>query len=273
VIVGGGLTSADSIRSLLGIDLLYFAVPLIASAARPLRREPSRTPAHHFDRAADIVITTLVAAWAAEKLVGALPGLARLSFPIASQAVIVAEVVLGAMAVRMLIETAASWWYPHRLEEAAPQSIPDAGTLQTLVSLALQTVLLLFVTVSFLGNVWELYVGAALFAAPQIIKLSQDKFPNVPWLVRALPGGLVKTTLMMIVGTWFANFVRSQITDPARFITQGYVVLSLPGLVLGTLALFARKGKKWELNWVYRLAGIGVLSLGVLLVQKIVTIG
>jgi hypothetical protein len=62
-------------------------------------------------------------------------------------------------------------------------------------------------------------------------------------------------------------------TDPARFIAQGFIVLSVPGLLLGTVSLFAREGKKWELNWVFRISGIGVLMLGALMAQKVVSIG
>jgi len=273
VVLGGGLSSADAVRSLLGIDLLFFAVPLIASAARPLRREPERTSTHSFDRTADVVIVSLVAAWAAEKLVGALPGLARLSFPIAGHAVVVAEAVLVAMTARMLGETAASRWYPHRLEKVVPAKVPSPGTTQMLISLTFQTLLAMFIAVAFLGNVWELYAGAVLFAGPQLIQMRQDRLPNVAWLVRAIPSGIVKTVVMMAVGAWFATFVASRITDPARFIAEGYVVLSIPGLALSSLSLFGREGKKWELNWALRIAGIGVLCLGVLMVQKVVTIG
>ena len=273
VVLCGGVSSADSLRGLLGIGLLFFAVPLIATAARPLRRPRGATAADHFDRAADVVIVSLIAAWSAEKLLGALPGLARLSFPVASHGVVVAEAVLGAAVVRMVGETAASWWYPARLDTVLPEAVPEAGTVQQLLSIAFQTALLLFIAVAFLGNVWELWVGAALFAGPQLVGFVKDRLPNVPWLVRALPAGIVKTTTMMVVGTWFARLVASRITNPATYLTEGFVVLSLPGLALTVLAWFGRDGKKWQLNWVTRVAGIGVLTLGVLMVQKVVSIG
>ena len=273
VVLGGGLASAAAVRGLLGIDMLFFVVPLIASASRPLRRKPGRTAADWFDRAGDLVIASLVAAWAAEKMVGGLPGLAGVSFPIASHSVPMAEAVLAAMAVRMIGETATSWLYPIRLAAVAPEEIPSPGDRQQLLSIAFQTALMMFIAVAYLGNVWELYFGAALFAGPSVIQLYKDRIRNVPWLVRALPGGMVKTTVMMIVGTWFARFVASRITSPSRFVTEGFVVLTLPGLLLGTLSLLARDGKKWELNWLYRIAGIGVLALGVLMAQKVVTIG
>jgi len=131
---------------------------------------------------------------------------------------------------------------------------------------------MVFVAVAWLGWVWELYVGAALFVAPQLVKYVQDRFPNVPWLVRALPGGIVKTVMMMFVGTWFAKLVATRIANPATFVTEGFVVLSIPGLVLGTLSYFALDGRKWELNWALRIGGIVVLALGVAIVQKVVAI-
>ena len=78
---------------------------------------------------------------------------------------------------------------------------------------------------------------------------------------------------MVLIGTWFATFVASRINDPARMITLGFVVLSLPGLALELLSFFARAGQRWELTWTYRIAGAGVLFFGVLAVQNVVVIG
>ncbi len=273
VVVTGGLTSANAVRGLLGLDMLLFVVPLIASAARPLRRQPGAKPSDWFDRVADVVIASLVAGWSTEKIVGGLSGLSGLTLPIGDHAQLVAVVVIGAMAVRMIGETMASWWYPSRLAAVTPEEIAPAGNRQQLVSLALQTLLMMFIAHAYLGNVWELYVGAALFAVPSIFQMYQHQVRNVPWLVRAIPKGIAKTTLMMIVGTWFAHFVAGRITNPARFITEGFIVLSVPGLVLSTMSLLGREGRKWELTWLARVAGIAVLALGILLAQKVVRIG
>ena len=272
-VLGGDVFTADAIRGLLGLNLLMFALPLAGSKVRPLRRDPSRSAEEHYDRLADVVIVSLIVGWAAKKLVGALPGLAALDYPIAERSGTIALVALAAMALRMGLETIAMWLYPQRLEAVTPEKLPKPDTVHKLIVLGLQTCMFVFVAYAFLGSVWELWAGAALFAVPQLISLQKDRLPNVAWLTRLLPGGILKTTLMMIVGTLFAGLVSSRIEDPARFISIGFVVLGFPGLVLTFMSFFGRDGKKWEMNWLYRIGGIAVLAVGVSLAEKIITIG
>ena len=272
-VLAGNVTSTDSVRGLIGINLVFFAVPLIASKARPLRREPSTTNEGHFDRVADVVVAALIGAWAAKKLVGALPGLTGFEVPIAERAGTVALVALAALVVRYLLETAAMWWYPLRLGVVSPESLPKPGERQRLAMLAVQTFLFAFMAFAFLGNVWELWVGTALFAVPQLIDMRKHKLPNAGWLVRLLPGGIVKTVVMMVIGTYFALLVQNRIDDPARFITLGFVILTIPGLVLTGLGLFGRDGSTWKQSWGTRFGGIAILVAGVLLVEGIVTLG
>ena len=67
VVIMGGLSSADAVRTLLGLATLWFAAPLIAGTIRPLRRPATMTPREHWDRTTDIVIASLVGAWAVQK--------------------------------------------------------------------------------------------------------------------------------------------------------------------------------------------------------------
>ncbi len=270
--VFGGDFDAATIRFQLGIGLAMFAIGLVSTKARPLRRAVTTNAEEHFDRVADIVINALIGAWVAKKLVGALPGLAGLDFAIADRVDVIALFVLVAVVARMLVETAVVWWYPSRIDDLDPGKLERPSTAQQAVVIAAQTALLFFIAFSWLGNTWELYAGCALFAVPQYIGLFQERFPNMPWLVRALPGGITKTVVMMIVGTYFAAFVASRIDDPARFMSLGFVVLGLPALVLSLASMFGRDGKKWEMNWLYRFTGVGVLAVGILLVEGAITL-
>jgi len=270
--VFSGDFDAATIRFQLGIGLAMFAIGLVSTKARPLRRAVTTDAEEHFDRVADIVINALIGAWVAKKLVGALPGLAGLDFAIADQVDVIALCVLVAVVVRMLVETAVVWWYPARIDNLDPGKLERPSTAQQAVVIAVQTALLYFIAFSWLGNTWELYAGCALFAVPQYVGLFQERFPNMPWLVRALPGGITKTVVMMIVGTYFAAFVASRIDDPARFMSLGFVVLGLPALVLSMVSMFGRDGKKWEMNWLYRFTGVGVLAVGILLVEGVITL-
>ena len=59
VVAGGGVNSADSIRGLLGIWVMSFAVPMLASASRPFRRKNAIGIAGVWDRSADFILILL----------------------------------------------------------------------------------------------------------------------------------------------------------------------------------------------------------------------
>ena len=86
VLLLGGLDSDADVRTLLGLSAMWFVVPVLAGAARPLRRPPTRGLAESWDRAADFVIASLIGAWAVKSIIEGLPGLAGLQLPIAGYA-------------------------------------------------------------------------------------------------------------------------------------------------------------------------------------------
>jgi hypothetical protein len=264
--VRGGIVDADSIRTLLGLAALCFAAALIASAARPLRREPSQTPMDRWDRVADFVIASLVGAWAVQKMVGALPGLAGVELPIAADANIIATSVLAAMIVRMLAETITANWYPRRLGAVHTSQLPRPARSQRLVMAAVRTGLFLFVALAFIGARWQWAVGGVLFAIPQVVTIYEDLFPRSERLYRRLPRGIVKTVLMLIVGALVASVVFGGGGNKDDVIANAFVILSLPGLVLSGLDLIGRDGEPRQLGWIDRFGGVAILGLGVWLV-------
>ena len=74
VLLLGGVDSNADVRTLVGLSALWFAVPILAGAARPLRRLPAAGLAPTFDRGADFVVASLIGASVVYEIVGALPG-------------------------------------------------------------------------------------------------------------------------------------------------------------------------------------------------------
>jgi hypothetical protein len=273
IIASGNLDSAGALRTLLGVDILFFAAALAGSAARPLRRVPAKDAPSWFDRLADVAIAALIAMWALDKMVGAVQGISGVAFPIAKDAGALAIGVGGAMLARYLLETLGAHFYPQRLALVAPAKIGYPSPRQQITSAVVKTAIFVFFAIAYLGNVWELWVGAALFLVPSIVATFQFRLPNLPRLVRFMPSGVTKIVLMLIVGKLFATFVHHEVSSPATFISVGFVVLGLPSLALGALGFFARDGETFPLNWWWRFSGVGVVSLGVLLVEGVVRIG
>jgi hypothetical protein len=272
VIVLGGLTTFAEVRTLLGIVVIFFTVALAASAARPLRRVPAKSAGDWFDRIADVAIAALIGTWAVTKMAGALPALSGLDLPIAGSALTIALCAGVAIVVRYVLETLATYLYPLRLAAVAPPRIGFPSPLQQIASAVLKTVLFVFVAIAYLGNVWPLWVGAALFLIPSIITAFQVKLPNVPRLVKLIPGGVVKIVLMLCIGKLLGGWLASTIHNPQDLMGQAFVILSIPSLILGFVGFFGRDGDHWRLNWPFRIGGTVVLAVGVLLVLGIIRI-
>lgn len=265
VVLGGGLSSADAVRTLLGVATLWFAAPLIAGTARPLRRPPTLSFDEHFDRTADVVIASLVGAWAVQKILQGLPGLAGLDLPIAERADTTALLVLGALALRMAVETVAAHWYPQRLARVQPAELSAPGRGQRLAANLLVLTVFLFVAVSYLGSCWQLYVGGALFVMPGLLGLVAHRFPTVPRLQAVMPKGVPQTVLLLLVGALLGTVILGDLLEGQQLIRTSFVVLALPGFVVAVLELFAGDRDERALRWYQQILGLPVLVLGILL--------
>jgi hypothetical protein len=267
VLVLGGVGSDADARLMLGLSALWFVVPVLAGAARPLRRPPTRSLEQSWDRAADFVIASLIGAWAVQKIVLALPGLGGVRLPIAAHANTAALCVLAALVARLAFETIASHLYPRRLDAAEAAELPEPGALQRLAASALRTALFVFFARIAVGASWQLWVGAALFVTPQVLAVFEERFPNSPRLFRALPKGLLELVLMLFVATAVGALLLSTMNERSEtFIANSFVLLSLPGFLLSLLSLFGREGDERRVGWGKRVAGIALLVAGIMLV-------
>lgn len=264
VSVQGAISGTASLRLLLGVCVLWFAVPLIAGAARPLRR--SFALEHEWwTRPGDALVASLIGAWAAQKIVGTFSGLAGEKLPILARANTIAVVVLLLVLVRFVLETGCARFYPERLAAVSPERIPFSPTSQRFASLAFRTFLFAFVAYAYLGDSWELWAGTAIFAVPQAIQIHEHRLPNSEQLHRILPGGIVKTVLMMWIG-WLAFDVFHRHVSGAHVVSYGFVALAVPATALGLIELFGRDGPPKRDSIVHQAVGVAALVVGVLFV-------
>ncbi|MDQ1415589.1 MAG: hypothetical protein QOF81_1202 [Acidimicrobiaceae bacterium] len=270
VIALGGLSTANDARILLGMSSLWFAAPVIAGVARPLRRAPTRSTAEHVERIADVIVAALVGAWATKQIVEGLPGLSGRLLPIASQSNLAAIVVLAALAFRMVVETVAAHRYPSRLSEVQAATLPVSGTAQHVSSAIVALAVFLFVTLPFIGVCWQLYVGGAFFAIPVLLRLWSDRFPNFSRLYTIIPRGILQTVVMLVIGTALGAFVAGHLNgeNSRQIIRDSFVILSLPGLSIALLQMFAREGPgPPQIHWLpEKLLGAVVVATGIVFV-------
>jgi hypothetical protein len=256
----GGIDSLAALRTMLGLGALWFVVPLLAGAARPLRRVPAESPGERVDRGADFVIASLIGAWAVSKIISGLPGLAGYELPIAGHADAAALIVLGAVSARLAAESVAIRYYPERLAAVQAVGLPGPGAVQRLGVIVLRTAIFVLVATVVVGSSWQLWVGTGLFAAPQILSVYEDRLPRIKGLYRALPRGLLKLVLMLFVGTAVGAVVTDGLHGSRTIIEDSFVLLALPGLALTLLGMVGRGGEDPPVRW--RDRGVGVVLLG-----------
>jgi len=276
VVAMGGLSTANDARTLLGLSSLWFAAPIIAGVARPLRRAPTRSTAEHVERIADVTVAALVGAWAAKQIIEGLPGLSGRLLPIANRSSVAAIVVLAALGLRMLVETAAAHRYPARLSEVQPSSLPASGRAQHVSSALVAVAVFVFVALPYIGVSWQLYAGGAFFALPILLRLWSDRFPNSPKLYAVIPRGILQTVVMLVIGTALGTFVAAHLTgeNNSQIIRDSFVILSLPGLAIALLQMFARDGPgPPQIHWAAeKLLGAVVIAIGIAFVIGAVTV-
>jgi hypothetical protein len=249
---------------MLGLGVVWFAIPLIAGAARPLRRMPARTTADRRQRVGDFVIASLIGFWAIQKMISGLPGLAQQPLTIAGDASAVAFVVLGASVLRISLESAAGRWYPERLAKVQPTSVPFSSVAQRTGAALLRTGIFVFVAIAFIGNHWQLWATGALFLAPQILAVHENKFANSEKLYRVLPRGILKTVVMLFIGTALGTIVLRLVQHSSHAALDALVLLAAASLALSELGVFGRDGHEPAEGWLRWLGGVAVGVLFVL---------
>jgi hypothetical protein len=258
VVASGGVTSTDNMRSLLGITTLWFAVPLIASSTRAFRRSLATSREDLWAGFAEIVVGSMLAAWTVQSVVKSLPGLSGLDQPISGHADRLALIALGALITRYLFERLVVVVYPERLVTATFEPQGKPGPIQKSTSLVIKTAMFAFVVLPYIGGGWALWLVAAMSFVPSFAGIWKKSFPNSSVLYRLLPRGIPNTLMMMSIGTVVASLVSERFEDPATLLVASFVILSIPGFLLGAAGLFGRDGVDPQSSWQLRLAGLWV---------------
>jgi hypothetical protein len=270
VLAGGGINSADSIRGLLGIWVMSFAVPMLATASRPFRRKNAIGLAGAWDRSTDFILILLFGALAAGSMFSSLPGLTGFRPEFAGNVAHIQIVAMCVLAARFVLENATVKLTPTRYRELTDLALRDASNVQQIVSSLIRTVVYLFVAEVFIGNNWALWVGGVLYLAPKLVGLVVDKFPNVESLHRWMPRGIFKVTVMMLLARIWGVALTNAISDPAQMITFSFVFMGTPGVVATVLGWFGRTSSRpWPQTWFTRIAGLTILIIGILMVRGV----
>ena len=129
-----------------------------------------------------------------------------------------------------------------------------------------KTALFAWVAIAYVGGVWQLWVGTALFVVPAIC---ENSLLNLP---RWLPQKLIKVVIMLVVAKLAAAVLLHSEGDPAGMISDELVDLAIPGVILSVLANFGREGEPWRLTWTWRILGAALIAVGIMIVLGVIAI-
>jgi hypothetical protein len=244
------MVTAFDVRTYLGLSLLWFTPALMANATRSIRK--SRRDSGLWDRTADVVIGSLLTGWAVKGIIGGLNGLAHLTLPLSEYADLCGAIAGGAILFRYLLEEIASYNHEGYLAYVSPKTLHEQSSLFRLISWFIRGFLFLFLSVSFFGLSWQLWVALGLFIAPLLIGVVKSNFPNVPLLYQLIPVGIPSIIFMSLQGKFFSSWVDTleiSAEDKARTI---FLIMSIPGFTFMILKSFGRKPRKGDVRWYMR---------------------
>lgn len=273
-ITSGNVSTLDAFMSLLGFCAILVMPGLIASGVRPMRRYVSDDETL-WERATDYLLATILGGWAIGKLVGSLNGLAGVVLPVTASAELIGLWASAFIALRMILEDVATYLFPDRLaqQEASPK--PAAST-QPWAALIIKTTLFFLVAYQFLGLNIQLIMGTIVFVLPQLFALLIKKTDHIKSIFVGflIPKGAPKIVIMVFIGGLFSQWIQSLFDDPSTFISWSFVLLAIPGFLLGMMKIFSLSPSG---NWkstpfgsnLYKVGGIIIAALIVAMYQGV----
>jgi len=264
VVMGGGIVNFDSIRGLLGLAGFMLLIGLIGSAVRPFRRLNEGD--FNWNRCVDAVLIPLFGAWAAGAIFTAIPHLSSYDVPWSDRVGLIELTALILLIVRFVFENIARVVVAQRLHTIENEDLPEPPIGQKVFSRFKRAGVFAFVAEVFVGlNLW-LILGTLMFLIPRLIDFRVDQFPNNSKLYRWMPRGIARTVGMMFVMMLWGVLVES-FTESGNVVGRAFVVMSIPGLLLGICDWFARDGQRWKSTILSKSLGVVTLLIGIVVAR------
>jgi hypothetical protein len=265
VIVAGHFHTRHEILGTLGIIMLWFGPALIASSIRPLRRYVSDRD-ERWERITDYALASLLAGYAAQKMVSALPGLTGKQLAITGHANQIA-IISGLLVIaRYVLEDFSAYCYPVR-NQKIDREMQEPGAWHKPYERFIKIALFYFFSERFIGNTPALWMGIFLLIIPMIADSFKESLPKSRAIARYMPDGALKTVIFIFIGAFFSNLLSALVASPHNQIQLSFWMLSIPGLIFGLMNLLGESDDRE--NWrttragrpTYRLIGIAVYIL------------
>jgi hypothetical protein len=264
----GATDSPDWIHSLLvliAVAFLWMAIPLIGSAIRPLRRDGDNSLRHNWDRTGDVVIAALLCGWVAQKLTGGMDLFAEQPTGLPDHANLVALTVMAAIAARIVVEHMALVLYPRRLSTVeSVDSHPEPPLWSKFGGAFARSAVFAFIGFAFIGAAWQWWLASILFFISQVLGYLRPQVPNIPFVHRILPRGIVEILVLVASCTLLFRYGLTHAPNEEQGLKLAFLLMVIPPTILSVAALFT-DDEKAKTTWRGELLGVSVLVVTIVL--------
>lgn len=269
LLVGDVLTDKHTALTVLAIGFLWTSLPVVATSIRPFRRPGVLSWRYGWDRVADLVITSLLCGWIAQKIAQSMDLFAGRETGIPEHANTIGLIAVAAIAVRVLLAHAVDVWWPERLRQTEVQEdLPEPALWAVLGGMVVRTFVFAFLGHAFIGGCWQWYLGVLLFALPDLLLVARDFF-GLDWKVRIpLPVGVTHIFLVVLACTLLVAFSVSSTDSESAALRWAFLAAALVPAALASARVFDEPedgehqgGSSWDMQ----LAGAGILVTTVVL--------
>jgi hypothetical protein len=219
-----------------------------------------------WERITDYALASLLAGYAAQKMVSALPGLTGKQLAITGHANQIAIISGLLVVVRYALEDFSAYAYPVR-NRLIEREMGKPGAWHKHYARFMKVALFYFFSERFIGNTPALWIGIFILIIPMVADSFKDSFPKSEAVGRFAPDGAFKTVIFIFVGAFFSNLLSAHVSSPHNQIQLSFWMLSIPGLIFGLITLFgeSEKREEWRASKrgrpIYRLTGLIVYLL------------
>lgn len=269
-VVTGHVTSVLDVRTLVGLGIVFWALPSVASAIRPMRRLPNESRFFGFDRLGDYAISPLFVSYASASMLLSLNGLAGLETVTTRTATVVQGFVFGGMLIRLVAEDIARVHFPARLETTRVEQVVEITTMARCLTVVISSALYLMCAAPFFGLGWRTWTVLTITIAVPILQIVQDSLPNLPAVHKWFPRGILRSVAMIFVAAWLGRTVLALATSPQHAQSLS-VLLFIPALVVGIVDVFARDGHEWPASLFTKFSGALLWIVSALALMGILT--
>lgn len=245
VVARGGVSSWFDLRTILGLGVLFVALPLIAASFRPIVRPAADGGGLSRVRVFDYLVVPAFVSFAAESVYGALNGLSGLAVVDGREANTLRWLCLGLAAGRMLLEDATSAWFPARRAEASVSVERATNAVVPYVNVCLMLCIYVLTAGPYMGTGPRTWFVMGLMSVVPLVKIHRDKLPNVALIHRWFPRGILRSVIMLYAMAYYGRWLVDVTNGDAR---AAVPLTLLPAIAIGLVDCLGRTGGAWS-DW------------------------